>query len=225
MSNKEALSPSISEVNPSYYSPKKLTSTNPQPSSSSPTVSLPKESNPKTSSPKPVGYSRTRKSQTPKKFVPTSPSSKKPNSEGRTHTMTTSQNLKASVETIEKEDGIEVTSQGVETETAIERGNLREVPPDSGNPTSLANVDISGDLGKSVSSLGHTVVNEGSGPSKISSASKLVSTIAVPWKEPTPERKASSEDEPGSSNRSERVNSEGNEINSDDAVILRTISR
>ncbi|XP_059277803.1 uncharacterized protein LOC132031983 [Lycium ferocissimum] len=53
-------------------------------------------------------------------------------------------------------------------------------------------------------------------------ASKLVSTIAVPWTKPKPELKASSEEEPGSFNHSERVNSEGNEINSDDDVILRT---
>ncbi|XP_060216299.1 uncharacterized protein LOC132643783 [Lycium barbarum] len=150
MSNKEALSPSVSTVNPSHSSPKELTSTNAQPSSSSPTVSLPKEPNPKTSPPKPVVFSRTCKSQTPKKFVPTSTSSEKPNLEGSPHTMMTSQKLDTSVDTTEKDDGMEVTNQGVVIETTIERGNSREVPPDSGNPTSLVNVDDSGDMGKSM---------------------------------------------------------------------------
>ncbi|XP_059288466.1 uncharacterized protein LOC132041792 [Lycium ferocissimum] len=148
MSNNEVLPPSVSKINPS--SPKQHTLTNPQTSSPSPTVSPPKEPNPTTSSPKPAGLSRTRKKQIPKKFVPTSTSSEKPNSEESTPIMPTSHNLETSVNTTENDDGMEAMSQGVETEDEIEKGDLREIPPDSGNPTSLANLDISGVLDKSV---------------------------------------------------------------------------
>ncbi|XP_059285854.1 uncharacterized protein LOC132039382 [Lycium ferocissimum] len=238
MLNKEALSPSVSEVNPSHSSPKQLTSTNPQTSSSSSTVSLPKERNPTTSSPKPVGFTRTRKSQIPKKSVPTSTSSEKPNLEGRTHTMMTSQYLEASVETTEKDDGMEVTRQEMKTETATERENLSEVPSGSGYPTSLANVDISGHLGKSVVTGGETAkdsidnvvaiipANNAEMETEemgVSTQGEQMSTIAVPWKESTLDRTASSEEEPGSSNHSEKVNSEGNEINSENDVVLRTV--
>ncbi|XP_060178967.1 uncharacterized protein LOC132609125 [Lycium barbarum] len=64
-------------------------------------------------------------------------------------------------------------------------------------------------------SLNGPAEKKGPGPSREDLESAGVSTIHVPWKETSPEKEALSEEKPGSSTPSERVNSERDEVDSD----------